>query len=371
MPTSININHALSPSSNLILECEKVKFNIDLLKKKLPENGRLMAMIKAYGYGQDGIKLSKLLSSFGIDIFGVAHPEEGIELRQEGAEEDIFVIHAMPNQVEACLRFNLQVGVSSFELVEELEKQAEKLSTTAKVHLHIDTGMTRFGVPADMAVALGKKIGRSKYLEFEGLMTHLASSDDAEQDPFTFSQMNQLESVFQSLRESGLHPKWVHAANSAGLVRHAQRFNMARVGLSLFGIGHKESLLSPAISLMSRLGHIHDCKRGDTVSYHRGYRVLKERERIGVVLCGYHDGVPRSISGKGYASIRGKQAPYVGIVCMDYLMIDLTDIPEAEAGDEVLLFGGDIPLEQFSAWSGTIAHEILTRMSGRVGRIYT
>lgn len=352
-------------SSFLILDSSKVKANIELLQSRLPYGGRLMAMVKADGYGQDSIRFTSLLSTLGIDIFGVAHIEEGIRLRQEGFQGDIFVIHALPDHARGIIYWDLQTGVSSLDLIEALEKEAISQGKIAKVHLHINTGMMRFGIDADKALLFGRFIARSPYLKLEGVMTHLASADDEEQDPFTHSQIRMFESAIKTLKEGGIEPCWTHAANSAGLLRHGSQFNMARVGLSI---------ISNAVSLVSKLVHIHECVRGETVGYNRGYRVLKERERIGVVACGYHDGIPRSISEKGMAIIQGKRAPYVGNICMDYMMVDLTDIPDAQNNDEVLLFGSykghHIPIELFSQNAGTIAHEIICRISNRVCRVY-
>jgi len=361
--------HTEGPSS-LILECSKVRSNIVTLKKLLPENGRLMAIIKAYGYGQDDIRLTKFLENLGIDIFGVAYVEEGMRLRNFGYKGDIFIIHASETHAKTIIEHDLQVAVSTLDLIEELQKEAKSAQKIAKVHLHIDTGMTRFGIKSDKALIFGKKIKTCSSLKFEGLLTHLAASDDPEQDPFTHAQIKTLESALSVLEKENITPTWVHAANSAGLLRHtSKKLNMARVGLSLFGVPNG-NLLSPAVSLVSKLTHIHECEKGETVSYNRNYRVTADKERIGVIACGYHDGIPRSVSGKGYALIRGKKAPYVGTVCMDYMMVSLKDIPEAECGDDVLIFGEHIPIELFSDWAGTIPHEILCRIASRVCRIY-
>lgn len=364
--------------SFLILEKDKIAENIQNLRSLLPENGRLMAMIKAYGYGQDDAVLSLTLKNFGIDIFGVAHPEEGLKLRKLGFKEDIFVIHAMPCQARRVVEADLQVAVSSLELIEALELESVKQGKIAKVHLHINTGMNRFGANTREALILGKKIDDSSFLKFEGLMTHLATADDEEQDPYTLKQMRALGAVHDALARHGINPPWIHGANSAGLQRHrAHNFNMARVGLSLFGVPNKlefkgRAALKPAISLVSKVMHIHECTQGETVGYNRDYLVKNSHEKIGVIACGYHDGVPRAVSGKGYVLVRGQKAPYVGKVCMDYMMVDLSGVEGARIGDEATIFGGENgpAVELFSLWADTIPHEILCRISSRVSRVY-
>mgnify|MGYP002084402691 CR=1 FL=1 len=359
------LNLLQESSSFLILERAKVRESIDSLHTKLPPGGRIMAMVKADGYGQGALRFSKLLSEEGIDIFGVAYLAEGIALRQGGIRDDIFVMHALPNQVEQLVFWNLQVGISDEAMLQALAREAERQSTLAKIHLHINTGMTRFGVNPRDALSLAKRLWTSPHIKLEGVMTHLASSDDEEQDSFTLAQIRTFDSVLTTLQEQGIKPQWMHAANSAGLLRFGSHLNMARVGISL---------INKATTFVSKIVHIHECMQGDTVGYHRRYQVKKDHERIGVISCGYHDGIPCSISGKGYADILGKKAPYVGKVCMDYMMVDLTNIREANLFDEVLLFGtykgSHISLDLFAEWAGTISHEILCKIASRVHKIY-
>lgn len=375
-----DISTLLNAPATLLLNLPKVADNILKLESLLPPKGRLMAMIKAFGYGFDDWQLSRALEDLGIEIFGVAYPQEAVALRKRGLERDIFVIHATPDQAECIVEFNLEVAVSTPGEVDRLQQAAKKRGRIVKVHLHINTGMTRFGAYPRESLYLARHIKQSSSLKLSGIMTHFPSADDEEQDAFTLSQIKTIEAIIETLQTEGINVPWVHGANSAGLLRLApKRFNMARVGLSLFGVANNEGMrqratLNPAVSLYSNLVHIHDCNQGDTVGYNRDYIVKKSHERIGVISCGYHDGLPRSLSGKGYAYIQGKRAPYVGRICMDYMMVDLTDIPESAVGDSVLLFGGEdtalIPVELFSSWAGTITHEIFCRISGRVKRAY-
>ncbi|CRX39478.1 alanine racemase [Estrella lausannensis] len=370
----------LRAPATLLLNLPKVSSNIIKLESLLPPNGRLMAMIKAFGYGFDDWQLSNALEDLGIEIFGVAYPQEAVALRNKGMKKDVFVIHATPDQAECIVDFNLEVAVSTPGEVDSLQEAAKKRGRTVKVHLHINTGMTRFGACPRESLYLARHIMQSSSLKLSGIMTHFPSADDEEQDAFTLSQIKTIEDIVEALYAEGIDVPWIHGANSAGLLRLApKRFNMARVGLSIFGVSNSEGMrkritLDPAVSLYSHLVHIHDCRQGDTVGYNRDYIVKKNHERIGVISCGYHDGLPRSLSGKGYVYIQGKRAPYVGRICMDYMMVDLTDIPEAVIGDDVLLFGGEdstlIPVELFSSWAGTISHEIFCRISGRVKRAY-
>lgn len=366
--------------ATLLLDLPKVASNVLKLESLLPPKGRLMAMIKAFGYGFDDWQLSRALEDLGIDIFGVAYPQEAVALRRKGMSRDIFVIHATPDQAECIVDFNLEVAVSTPGEIDKLQAAAKKKDRIAKVHLHINTGMTRFGTSPRESLYLARHIKQCSFLKLAGIMTHFPSADDEEQDAFTLSQIKTIEEIIETLQQDSISVPWVHGANSAGLLRLSpKRFNMARVGLSLFGVSSSEGMrqrktLMPAVSLYSNLVHIHDCSLGDTVGYNRDYTVQKSHERIGVISCGYHDGLPRSLSGKGYALIQGRKAPYVGRICMDYMMVDLTEIPEATVGDSVLLFGGEepafIPVELFSTWAGTISHEIFCRISGRVKRAY-
>jgi alanine racemase/UDP-N-acetylmuramoyl-tripeptide--D-alanyl-D-alanine ligase len=207
--------------------------------------------------------------------------------------------------------------------------------------------MSRFGCRPEEALALARLIKDCPFLEFEGIMTHFACADNPEDDDFTRQQATTFEKVIQEMQQKGIHVPWKHAANSAGAVRfHYPQFNMVRIGLAVYGLYASEATKSAlelrlALSLTSRIVGVNLCKTGETISYGRSYKVRNDNQRIAVLPIGYFDGLHRNYSGKGHVLIRGQKAPMVGKICMDFMMVDVTQIPNATVGDSVLIFGED------------------------------
>lgn len=212
-------------------------------------------------------------------------------------------------------------------------------------------------------------------------MTHFACSDDPLEDPFTLKQAALLEEVIAHLEEHGIKANWQHAANSGAVLRFPYlKFNMVRIGLAVYGLypsiaTSEAQELRLAISLISRIAGINECKKGDTISYGRHYTVEKEMQKIAVIPIGYFDGLHRNYSGKGHVVIRGKKAPMIGNICMDFMMVDVTHIDSATGGDPVLIFGEDeygdyLSPEDFAAKGNSIVHELITCLGPRIQRVF-
>lgn len=359
----------MQSSNHLTIDLGAIHHN---LKQLTSSFGHVMVMVKANAYGTDPVRLSKFIQNHhlgGIPMLGVSHVQEGIYLREEGIELPIFVISAPPFAAEMVVAYRLTPAVSSIDEVEALDRAAERLSRKVPVHLHLDTGMNRFGVSAEEAFPLYRSIKKASYLSLEGIMTHFAAAEAVEFDPFTKEQITQFKSFVYSLPSP---PRWIHAANSAGAVRFPLPFcNMVRIGLGVVGSGICLEGTKPALTLSSQLASVSYSKKGESVGYNRTYTITKEKERIGVIPIGYHDGILRSLSGKGYVLVHGKKAPMIGTICMDFMMVDLTHIPEAVVGDEITLFGADLPVENLAAWGNTDVREVLTSLPSRVKRVWT
>lgn len=358
-----------------------IQSNIASIRNKLGRDTRLMAMVKAFAYGMNDIRMSQFLCENGIDILGVSYIDEGIALKRAGIVQDIFSIHASPFEAAKVAEWGLEAGVSDLLTIAALADAAKKHGTIIKVHLHIDTGMNRLGCRPENALLLAKHILSFPSLKLEGIMTHFASADDHKEDSFTFTQIDRFTDVIKDLEAAGIDIPWKHAANSSAMMRFPDaRFNMARIGLALYGLNPsekaKEALdLRPAISLMSRIAGINQCKKGDSVSYGRNYVIEQNDQRIAVIPIGYFDGIHRSYGGKGYVMIHGSTAPMVGNICMDFLMVDVTHIPKAAIGDPVLIFGGDaygnfLAPEELASQGNSIAHELITCLGPRIQRVF-
>jgi alanine racemase/UDP-N-acetylmuramoyl-tripeptide--D-alanyl-D-alanine ligase len=363
-----------------IIDLDAIHHNLLMLRSHLPKKTRVMVMVKAQGYGTDDLQLAKYLERCHVDILGLSYVDEAVALQRAGVKQSLFVLNAAPYEVSKVVRSSLEVGVSSASFIDLLAKEADKANKKIKVHLHVDTGMSRFGCRIDEGLELAEKIQKSHSLIFEGLMTHLVAAENSEEDAFTHLQIERFTKVVNKLKERGIEPAYIHAQNSSGAVRFTMpEANMVRIGLALFGISGspavKEGLrLRLAVSLLSRIVGINTCKKGDGVGYGRSFKVGRTA-KIAVLPIGYFDGLHRHYSGKGSVTIRGQKAPMVGKICMDYMMVDVTDIQGVEIGDRALFFGKDeyghfVNPEDFVAHSDSIVYELVTCLGPRIQRIF-
>jgi alanine racemase/UDP-N-acetylmuramoyl-tripeptide--D-alanyl-D-alanine ligase len=360
---------------------EAIRSNITTLQNKLPKGTRLMVIVKALAYGTDEVRMAKFLATCGIDILGVSYVDEAVALKRAGIQQTIFSINAAIYETNKVVKWDLEVGVSDSAHVIAIAEEAKKQDKKIKVHLHINTGMGRFGCRSEEALQLAQYIQNCPNLILEGIMTHFACAENAKEDQFTWSQIQAFDQVIEHLEKQGITPPWRHAANSSGAIRFVlPQYNMVRVGLATYGLYSSEESrqmidLRLAISLTSRIVGINICKKGETISYGRSYMVEKEEQRVAVLPIGYFDGLHRNYSGKAYVLIRGKKAPMIGKICMDYMMVDVTDIPQAKVGDKVLVFGEDelgqyLSPEELALSGDSIIHELITCLGPRIQRVF-
>lgn len=369
------------PNNQVIVNLAVIKSNITEIRSKLKPDTRIMVMVKALAYGTDDVRIAKFLKTCSIDILGVSYVDEGVQMRQAGIKEAIFVLNAAACEAAKAVKWDLEVGVSEPALIAALQQHAMSQQKKIKVHLHVDTGMCRLGCRPEEVLMLAKEIVSCPNLIFEGVFTHFAAADDPAEDTFTIAQAKLLEEAIDTLEEAGYSPRWRHACNSSATLRFGfTGFNMVRLGLAAYGLHSSHACkeacaLRPAISLISRIVGINNCKKGDTVSYGRSHIVEQADAKIAVLPIGYFDGLHRNYSGKGYVAIHGKRAKMVGRICMDYMMVDITDIPEAKIGDQALLFGEDdngdyIAPEELATQGGSIVHELMTCLGPRIRRFF-
>ena len=369
------------PNTIAYINLAAIRTNIELLRSHLGPQTRIMVMVKALAYGTDDVRISFFLESCGVDILGVSYVNEAVLLRQMGVGSALFAIHASESEMRKAAHWNVEIGVSSLQQLEAAEEAARHYGRPIKVHLHVDTGMKRFGCRPDEALFLARAIGHSPHLILEGLFTHFPSADDPAQDEFTRSQAAALTEVLRTLTEAGLRPAYTHACSSAAAIRFGfEQFNMVRIGLATYGFHTSQASahlleLRPALSLITRISGFNDAVAGDTVSYGRTHTIATPTARLAVLPIGYYDGLHRAYSGKGSVLIRGKAAPMVGRICMDYMMVDVSEIPEAAVGDSALIFGEDergsyLSPEGLASAGGSIVHELMTCLGPRVQRLF-
>ncbi|MFL5731813.1 MAG: alanine racemase [Chloroflexia bacterium] len=366
----------------LDIDLAAIAGNAAAVKGVVGPNCELMAVVKANGYGLGASRVARAALEGGATRLAVARVEEGLLLRREGLTCPILVMgYVEPGEGTAAAQAGLTLVVHRERTAEELEKAAATLGLPLghlSVHVKVDTGMGRFGCSVAEFMEVAAYVSRCPHLRLEGLMTHFASADSPDLT-FARAQLETFEQVLEQARSSGVDLEIVHAANSAAtLALPEARFNMVRVGIALSGHYPATHLreavrLQPAATLRSNLARVFSVGPGDSVGYGRTW--LAERPSIiGIVPGGYGDGYRRVFSNLAAVLVRGRRCPVVGRVSMDQSTIDLTHVPEAQEGDEAVLFGrqgdAEIAVDELADWAGTISYEILTGITARVPRRY-
>ena len=342
----------------------------------------IMAAVKADAYGHGAVECARALEAAGVDWFGVALPEEGVELRLAGVTKPILCLGGFwDGQGELLITHRLTPVVFRSESLQTLNRDARSAGRKVDYHLKIDTGMGRLGVPFyELDDFLGD-LAQFESLRLDGIMTHLASADDSDQRLFTEQQITRFESAIEAIHSRGLNPSWIHAASSAGALAYPRaRGNLVRPGGVLYGLWRDVINSSctpldwrPVMSLRTRIALIKTVEAGIPLGY-GGTFVTARESRIATIAIGYEDGVRRELSNRGHVVVRGRLAPIVGRVSMDLTLIDVTDIDRVAVDDEVVIIGAqdetEITAEDLAAQIGTISYEVTCGISNRVPRVY-
>ncbi len=334
----------------------------------------LMPVVKADAYGHGAVHVARRLEALGAPLLAVAHVEEGAALRSAGIRTPIVVLAGCePAQAPVLLACGLVPVITTRRVLETVLAASARAAQPLAVHLKVDTGMTRLGfTPAELP-AIAAQLANASGVDLVGLMTHLSSADD--DASVTERQLDAFDACLADLAARGIKPRWVHAANSAGLVRPRPTHTLARPGLLLYGLKPRplspDVDLRPVMTVSARITRVQDVPPGTAVSY--GRRWIAERpSRVATVPLGYADGVPRAagMAERGRFAVGGRPAPVAGTVSMDFTMLDLTDLPDAKEGDEVVFFGDSPTAWDVAGWAGTIAWDVLTGVGANVPRVY-
>ncbi|WP_258358647.1 alanine racemase [Moorella sulfitireducens (nom. illeg.)] len=362
------------------IDLAAIAHNVRAIKKILPPQTEVMAVVKANAYGHGAVPVARTALANGVTWLGVATLDEAMVLREEGITAPVLILgYTPPEDAGRVVAADLSQTVFSLEQARVLDAAAAAAGTRARLHLKIDTGMGRLGFLPDRAVAEVLAMARLPHVRLEGIFTHFAASDAADKT-YTRRQLDLFQKVIADLEQQGLTFPWRHAANSGAIIDLPEtHFNLVRAGIILYGHYpspevRKERLdLHPAMTLKTRIVLVKDVPAGAFISYGCTY-CTPAPARIATLPIGYADGYSRLLSNRAQILIRGRRAPVVGRVCMDQCMIDVTAIPEARVGDEVVLFGRQgkeiLSVEEVAGWMGTINYEILCMISGRVPRVY-
>lgn len=345
------------------IELGAIRDNVRTLLARLPGGCRVIAVVKADGYGHGAPHVARAALEGGAWGLGVSTPEEALELRELCDAERLLVMGGLASAgCAAAARLGCAVMCSSVEMADVLESAAPG-RPRLPVHLKIDTGMGRLGCRPDEAPALARRIAESPRLRLAGTMTHFASSEfDA---VFTRRQFGRF---MDALSRFEVDPGIRHAANSGAVLNHPEMaLDAVRPGVAVYGCSGPG--LRPALALRAVVTWVSDVAPGESVGYGRSW-VARRQARVATVAIGYEDGVLRSRSNRGHVVLHGRLAPLVGRVSMDAISIDVTGVPGVEPGDVATLIGDGIVAEEVAAWSDTIVHEALTSLGKRVARVY-
>ena len=356
-----------------------IKHNVDVIRERIDKDIKIMAVVKADAYGHGASEVVPVLEQK-IDYLAVAALEEGISLRESGAKKPILILsYTSPEQYHELFKYDISQTIYDLNNAKLLSKAALKEKKTAKVHIKIDTGMSRIGF-SDTKESMDavKEICSLKGLYAEGIFTHFARADE-EYENFSKIQVQRFEKFISILENDGINIPIKHACNSAGTLTVEKRFNMIRIGMLLYGMYPDEKLkengltLCPAMTIISHIADVHTIEKGVGISYSHAY-ITKKSIKTATVCIGYADGYSRALSNKGRVIINGKYANVIGRVCMDLMVVDITDIPDVKIGDTVTVLGKEggleITAEEIAKKSGTINYETICSFKNRVKRIY-
>jgi len=364
------------------INLDNLAANFRQVKQRVSPAARVMAVVKANAYGHGAVECARRLAREGADWFGVALPEEGIELRASGITQPILCLAGYwPGQAAACIQHRLTPVAYRIEMIEALDHASENAGVVTDVHVKVDTGMGRLGVRFDQLGEFVAALAQFRNVRVDGIMTHLAAADDMTCEPLTHDQIQRFEDAVVIFRDHGYRPTYQHLANSAGVYGHREAWgNLVRPGGVLYGLWRdvlppsiSDGGLRPVMSLHSRICLLKWVPPGETIGYGCTFEASR-RSLIATLPIGYHDGYMRGLSNRAHVIVRGVFAPVVGRVSMDLTLIDVTNVPGVEVDDQVTLLGQNaeltIPAEELARIAGTLSYEVTCGIGERVPRVY-
>ena len=364
------------------VDLDALAANFHIVKDRVGPNVNVMSVVKANAYGHGAVECARRLEAEGSDWFGVALPEEGIELRNAGVTKPILCLAGFwGGQANACIDRNLVPVVYRLDMIEAFDRAARERGIVGDVHVKIDTGMGRLGVRFDEVRDFAVALKRFPNIRVDGLMTHFAAADEPSCRPLTEDQIQRFENARAAFREHGFHPAYHHLANSAGIFSQPTAWgNMVRPGGVLYGLwrdtlapANRGENFQPVMALHSRIALLKWVPQGETVGYGCTFEA-STKTLVATIPVGYDDGYRRALSNRGHAIIRGVYATVIGRISMDLTLIDVTNVPGVQTDDEVILMGHDaglsITAEELGKTAGTLSYEVTCGISERVPRVY-
>ena len=346
--------------------------NLDYFKNKLEKDTQILVVVKAFGYGSEAVEIAKFLEEK-VDYFAVAYTDEGIELRNAGIEKPILVLHPQIPNLTLIIKHQLEPNLYNFKIFNAFLALAdEKLLLNYPIHIKFNTGLNRIGFWHTDVPKIIASLQATNHIKIASLFSHLAASDDVQEKDFTINQINDFAFIAKQFFEHLDTKPMVHILNTSGIVNYPQaQFDMVRLGIGLYGFGNDENetkQLQNVMSLKSIISQIHLIEPGESIGYNRAFTANKPM-KTATIPVGHADGISRKLGNKNYAVLVNNQpAKIIGNVCMDMMMVDVTNI-DCNEGDEIIIFNSQKMIQEIANNSETIPYETLTAISQRVKRL--
>lgn len=364
----------MSKAQETILEINlnALSHNFEYLKSKLKPKTKFLAVIKAFAYGSDAVEVAKHLETLDVDYFAVAYSSEGVLLRDAGITTPILVLHPQAVNFKTIINRCLEPSLYSENILQAFIEVAEKENqTNYPVHIKFNTGLNRLGFKESDVSAITSKLNNTTAIIAKSLFSHLAASEAEDEKEFTLHQIKSFKNIATLFEKEIGYKSWLHLTNTSGVINYPEaHLDMIRCGIGLYGFGNsakEDQNLKPIAALKSIISQIHYIEKNETVGYNRAYKAVTS-EKTATIPIGHADGIGRQYGNKkGFVIINGKNAPIIGNVCMDMIMVNITDI-DCNEGDEVIIFNGTHKASRLAESAHTISYEILTSISQRVKR---
>lgn len=358
----------------LEIDLNALQQNFEYLKSKLNKKTKFLAVVKAFAYGSDANEIAKHLQNLNADYFAVAYTNEGVALRHAGITKPILVLHPQAINFNTIIKHCLEPSIYSAKILNEFIATAKKQKQkNYPVHIKFNTGLNRLGFGENDLTYMASKLEHTSAIKVKSLFSHMAASEDLNEKKFTLNQINTFKDIAENFTKVIGYKPMLHMCNTSGILNYPEaHFDMVRSGIGLYGFGNsslEDQNFTPIATLKSIISQIHHIEKGASVGYNRAFKsnsVLK----TATIPIGHADGIGRQYgNGKGFVTINQKPAAIIGNVCMDMIMVNITDIDCVE-GDEVILFGKNPTASQLAQTAQTISYEIITAVSQRVKRVF-
>jgi len=360
------------PGTVLKINLSNLAHNYKYLRSKIRSKTKMLGVVKAFSYGSDSVVIAKKLESLGIDYLAVAYTEEGVKLRENGIKVPILVLHPQPHNFEKIIEHQLEPGLYSLRV---LNLFLDTVKTTGNknypIHIKYNSGLNRLGFKQEDIEILEEKLDTS-IIKVTSIFSHLAASEDLNEKEFTEHQIGSFKKFISACTTFLGFTPLIHQSNTSGILNYENaHFSLVRTGIGLYGYGNEakyDEQLKPVASLTSVISQIHTIEVGASLGYNRGF-IAKEKTKSATIALGHADGIGRIYgNGKGFVIINGQKAHILGNVCMDMIMVNVTNI-DCKEGDEVIIFNDVHSANELAEAAGTISYELITGIGQRIMRV--